>query len=148
MKCEHRDCRDRRAVELTSIGFRAYARSLRQEPRPVTCTREPDWCECERGLKTTPKLGCVDCNRVDGTGHAQHDVIMILRAEGQPCSTRYIAEQASKSLNTVFMLLSRMRRNGLLRRSLRLGYAYDGACWNRGLKPKFSAPEAYWSLCG
>ena len=144
MKCQHRDCQDRRAVELTSIGLVKSARSLREGRRRVTCTRE--LCECGGAIKTGPDRGCVDCTRLDGAGHAQHDVIMLLRIEAQPCSTRYIAEQSGRSINTAFMLLSRMKRAGLLRRSMRPGGEYEGPRWNIGIGRKHMAPEAYWSL--
>ncbi|KKM62435.1 hypothetical protein LCGC14_1521670, partial [marine sediment metagenome] len=32
-------------------------------------------------IKTGPDRGCVDCTRLDGAGHAQHDVIMLLSIE-------------------------------------------------------------------
>lgn len=115
-------------------------------------TRELEPCECGRGPKVVragvaPDLAaCVDCIQLDGDSPAQHDVLMLLRIEGQPCSTRYIATQRAQTLKTVARLLHRMRERGLVKRHLWSDVdVYDVDRWGKGGAATTITPQAFWS---
>lgn len=109
-------------------------------------------CECGRGPKIVRNgapaalAGCADCIQLDGDSPARHDILMLLRVEGQPCSTAYIAAQYGQSHRTVGKLLHRMQARGLVKRRLWSDIEYhDVDRWGQGAASTTKTAQAFWS---
>jgi hypothetical protein len=85
--------------------------------------REVALCECgnprEVAINQSLALhGCESCNRMDGFGPRQREIVMLLREAEGPLKTSAIAAELRVKHNTAAVALSRAVRAGVVTRRL------------------------------